>query len=69
MLLTGMMTFALIFVALTPVIMGLGLLLWLVVIALLRLMAKADPELSKVYLRHVKYQEYYWPYSTPFTDK
>lgn len=32
---------------------------WLVAVALLRRMAKADPIMSRVYLRHVRQQEYY----------
>lgn len=38
---------------------ALGLLLWLVSVALLRRMAKYDPDLSAIYLRRVRYQAYY----------
>jgi len=38
---------------------------WLVVIALLRLMAKADPQMSRVYLRQIGYRPYYPPRSRP----
>jgi type IV secretion system protein VirB3/type IV secretion system protein VirB4 len=34
---------------------------WLVTIFVLRRMAKADPMMSKVWLRHVKQQDYYAP--------
>ncbi len=32
----------------------------------LRLMAKADPLMRQVYLRHIKYRSYYRPTSTPW---
>ena len=35
----------------------------------LRRMAQKDPELSKVYLRHIKYKPYYKAHSTPFCNK
>jgi len=41
---------------------------WVVVIALLRLMGKADPLMSKVYLRHLQYQHYYPARSTPWRN-
>jgi type IV secretion system protein VirB3 len=43
-----------------------GLLLWLCSLYVLRLMAKADPQLRFVYLRHRRYQRYYPAQSTPF---
>ena len=43
-----------------------GLLLWLCSLYLLRLMAKADPQLRFVYLRHRRYQRYYPAQSTPY---
>ena len=39
---------------------------WFGVIALLRRMAKADPQLSKVYLRQLRYPAYYPAWSRPF---
>jgi type IV secretory pathway TrbD component len=43
-----------------------GLVLWLICVQALRKMAKADPEMSKVYLRQLKYGHYYGPFSRPF---
>ncbi|EPN2681291.1 conjugal transfer protein TrbD [Escherichia coli] len=43
-----------------------GLVLWLICVHALRKMAKADPEMSKVYLRQLKYGHYYGPFSRPF---
>lgn len=44
----------------------LGLVIWLVCIQGLRKMAKADPIMSKVYVRQLKYGHYYGPFSRPF---
>lgn len=43
-----------------------GLVIWFVCIHALRRMAKADPAMSKVYLRQLKYGNYYGPFSRPF---
>lgn len=37
---------------------GIGVAIWLIAIAMLRMMAKADPHMSKVYLRHLRYAAY-----------
>jgi type IV secretory pathway TrbD component len=39
---------------------------WFGLIALLRMMAKADPQMSRVYLRQLRYQAYYPARSRPF---
>lgn len=65
-LLTGLVTFVCVFVAMTPVIAVIGLILWLVVMQLLRAMAKADPIMSKVYLRHIRYLPHYSPKASPW---
>jgi len=44
----------------------LGLVIWLVCVQGLRRMAKADPAMSKVYMRQLKYGHYYGPFSRPF---
>ena len=36
-----------------------GMTLWLVMLGLYRQMAKYDPMLTRVYLRHIRYQSYY----------
>lgn len=38
------------------------------IVSLLRLMAKSDPEMRKVYWRHIHYQDYYPARSTPFCE-
>lgn len=66
LLLTGLITLTLVVVALNLVAAITGILIWTVVVAGLRAMAKADPFLSKVYLRHIKYKGFYPAHSTPF---
>ena len=43
-----------------------GILLWFSGLWALRAMAKADPWLTTVYQRHIRYQAYYPARSTPF---
>jgi len=43
-----------------------GLLLWTICVQGLRQMAKADPNMSKVYMRQLHYGHYYGPFSRPW---
>nr|WP_283949914.1 conjugal transfer protein TrbD [Limobrevibacterium gyesilva] len=43
-----------------------GAALWFASIPLLRWMAKADPQMTKVYLRQIRYRGYYPARSRPF---
>lgn len=43
-----------------------GIVLWVFALFVFRLMAKSDPKMRHVYLRHRKYQSYYPAHSTPF---
>ncbi len=63
---SGLLAFALIFSAfeLQATIFGIGL--WVFALFALRLMAKHDPQLRQVYLRHRRYKSYYPARSTPF---
>jgi type IV secretion system protein VirB3 len=63
---SGLIAFALVFSAQELRASIYGLLLWLCSLYLLRLMAKADPQLRFVYLRHRRYQRYYPAQSTQF---
>jgi len=65
-LLTGLVSIILIFVVLTWYAALFGMAIWLVAVAALRMMAKADPLMRRVYLRHVSYKAYYRPTSTPW---
>ena len=45
-----------------------GIVLWFGALWVARLMAKSDPMLRPVYMRHQRYKSYYPPRSTPFRD-
>ena len=62
----GLMAAALIFSAQGLRATIVGLLLWFGALFLCRLMAKSDPKLRFVYLRHRRYKPYYAARSTPF---
>lgn len=63
---SGLMAFALIFSAQELRATVFGLLLWFGALYMCRLMAKSDPRLRSVYMRHRKYRSYYPARSTPF---
>ncbi|KAA3497979.1 conjugal transfer protein TrbD [Rhizobium rhizogenes] len=65
-LLTGLAAVILIFVVLTWYAALFGIAIWLVAVAALRMMARADPLMRHVYLRHVSYRSLYRPTSTPW---
>jgi type IV secretion system protein VirB3 len=58
-LVLGMLAAILVFAAQTLVAVLAGSALWLAGVCLLRRMAKADPFMSRVYLRHIRYRAYY----------
>lgn len=63
---SGLLAFALIFSAQELSATVIGLVLWFGALFACRLMAKSDPKLRSVYLRHRKYKRYYPARSTPF---
>ena len=63
---SGLLAFALIFSAQELRASIIGLALWFGALFACRLMAKHDPKLRHVYLRHRRYKGYYPPRSTPF---
>jgi type IV secretory pathway TrbD component len=65
-LLTGLATVILIFVVLTWFSAVLGIVIWISVVGALRMMAKADPMMRQVYLRHIGYRQTYRPMSSPW---
>ena len=65
---TGLVAGALVFSAQEVKATVFGVLLWIVALYLLRLMAKSDPKMRAVYMRHRKYKTYYPARSTPFRD-
>lgn len=67
-MLSGLLAFALIFNAQEIRAAIVGLFLWICALFLLRLMAKSDPRLRSVYLRHRRYKAYYAARATPFRE-
>lgn len=65
-LVTGLAAIILIFVVLTIYSALFGIAIWVVVLAALRMMAKADPMMRRVYMRHVSYRSTYLPTSSPW---
>ncbi|MBZ9603358.1 conjugal transfer protein TrbD [Phyllobacterium chamaecytisi] len=65
-LLTGLAAVILIFVVLTVYSALFGVTVWIVIVGFLRMMAKADPLMRQVYVRHMAYQHYYMATSSPW---
>jgi type IV secretion system protein VirB3 len=65
---TGLIAAALIFSAQELKATIYGIILWLCSLYLLRLMAKADPQMRMVYWRSLRYKRYYPALSTPFRE-
>ena len=65
-LLTGLAAIILIFVVLTVYSAIFGIAIWFVIIGLLRMMAKSDPLMRRVYVRHISYQPYYKATTSPW---
>lgn len=66
MLFSMLVAGGLIVAALNLVATLLGVVIWLICAHGLRKMAKSDPEMSKIYIRQLKYANYYGPFSRPF---
>ena len=65
-LISGLIAFSEVFISMSLVSAVLGIGLWSGAIMLLRQMAKADPKMSKLYMRYISYQTYYPAYSRPY---
>ena len=65
-LLTGLVCVILVFVVITVAAALLGALVWIIIVSILRLMARKDPLMRRVYLRHIRYRPVYRATSTPF---
>ncbi len=66
LLLTGLAAVILIFVVLTVYSAIVGIAVWIVIAGVLRMMAKADPLMRKVYIRHISYRPYYKATTSPW---
>lgn len=67
-IMSGVVAFALVFTGMTWVSFGYGVVLWVVSLFVCQAMARADPLMRYVYLRHRLYALYYPPRSTPYRD-
>jgi type IV secretion system protein VirB3 len=65
-LITGLAAVILIFVVLTIYSAILGVAIWIFIVGLLRIMAKSDPLMRRVYVRHISYKSHYKPTSAPW---
>lgn len=65
-LITGLAAVILIFVVLTVYSALFGIAVWIVIVGILRMMAKADPMMRKVYIRHVSYRHIYKATTSPW---
>lgn len=65
-LVTGLAAAISAFVVLTWFSVLFGIAIWIGVVAALRMMAKADSMMRKVYIRHVGYRTSYRPTSSPW---
>jgi type IV secretion system protein VirB3 len=69
MLIVGLFSSVMVFIAMTWQTFIIGVTLWLILTMLLRMMAKADPLMSKIYFRQLKYRDFYRAHSTPFYEE
>ena len=65
-LVTGLASAISAFVVLTWFSVLFGIAIWIGVVAALRMMAKADPMMRRVYVRHIGYRPTYRPTSSPW---
>jgi len=66
LLITGLAAVILIFVVLTTYSALFGIAAWIVIAGVLRMMAKADPLMRQVYVRHVSYRSHYRSTTSPW---
>jgi len=65
-LITGLASVILIFVVLTVYSALFGIGAWVTIVGVLRMMAKSDPLMRRIYIRHISYKPYYKPTSSPW---
>lgn len=68
MLIIGLFSAVMVFIAMTWQTFVIGVTLWTILSMLLRMMAKSDPMMSKIYLKQLKYKDFYLAHSTPFYE-
>ncbi|SCB49620.1 conjugal transfer protein TrbD [Rhizobium multihospitium] len=65
-LITGLAAVILIFIVLTIYSAVFGIVVWIVFIGVLRMMAKSDPLMRQVYIRHISYKSNYKATASPW---
>jgi type IV secretion system protein VirB3 len=65
-LITGLAAVILIFVVLTVYSALFGIAIWTVIVGALRMMAKSDPLMRQVYIRHISYKPTYKATTSPW---
>lgn len=65
-LITGLASVILIFVVLRIYSALFGVTVWIVIVGALRMMAKSDPLMRRVYIRHISYKHYYRATTSPW---
>ncbi|NEH49615.1 conjugal transfer protein TrbD [Rhizobium leguminosarum] len=65
-LITALAAVILIFVVLTVYSALFGIAVWIVIVGALRMMAKSDPLMRQVYIRHIAYKHYYKATTSPW---
>lgn len=65
-LITGLASAILIFVVLTVYSALFGFAVWIVIVGLLRRMAKSDPLMRQIYIRHISYRSHYLATTSPW---
>jgi len=68
-LLSGLIAGGLVISALNVIAVLVGIAVWLPCLACLRMMAAADPEMSRIYRRQLQYRAYYAPRARPFRSE
>lgn len=63
---SGVLSSALVFTGMDWIATIYGVFLWIFSVFVFRLMAKSDPKMRLVYLRHIRYQKFYQAHSTPY---
>lgn len=63
---TGLIAVILVFPSQSIIAAIIGIIIWFVFAHFLRMMAKRDPLMRNVYIRHIHYQRYYPADSAPF---
>ncbi|MBW9069955.1 conjugal transfer protein TrbD [Agrobacterium pusense] len=66
LLVSALAAVILIFVVLTWYAALFGIAIWLIALAALRMMAKADPLMRRIYVRHISYKTFYRATSSPW---